>query len=74
MRDEAHPEHRPLQDQTLLDGEDGNAVFADRREPRPVWTKASGGLSRVAVAMLMLGISAWAFSQARVTARLLVLS
>lgn len=33
MRDEAHPEHKALRDQTFLDGEDGNEVFAGRCEP-----------------------------------------
>lgn len=33
MRAEAHPEHRALQDLTLLNGEDGNGMFADRCEP-----------------------------------------
>lgn len=67
-KDEAHAEHRPLQDQTLLDGESGNTVFC------PVWTKAGAGLSHAAVAELVLGILVCTFSKVHVTTWLLVLS
>lgn len=48
MRYEAHPKHRPYQDQIFLDGENGHAVLADRCEPlsglkkSQCWSKLCG--------------------------------
>lgn len=53
---EAYSEHRALQDQSWLDGEHGNAVFAGRCEPCLAWTKASTRLSHGHVGAGYIGL------------------
>lgn len=43
MRHKAHSEHRAMQDQSWLHGEDGSAVFADRCEPLSGLEKSQHG-------------------------------
>jgi len=74
MRDEAHPEHRALQDQILLDGDAGNVGFVDRCEPLSGLDKCQIWSEPCGCGYVGAGYIGLAFSQAHITAWLLVLS